>query len=67
MLRRRVARSQKILKNKNKPAEDVLEDFSKALCKRIIYDIIKIFEGLDNKEVFECLAEEFKKLGKNKT
>ena len=64
--RKEVEKAKKILKNKNKPAEDVLEDFSKALCKRIIYDIIKILEGLDNKEVFECLAEEFKKLGKNK-
>ncbi|XRP97289.1 glutamyl-tRNA reductase [Methanocaldococcus sp. 16A] len=60
-------KAKKILKNKNKPIEEVLEDFSKALCKRIIYDIIKIFENVEDKEVFECLAEEFKKLGnKNK-
>ena len=64
--KKEVEKAKKILKNKNKLAEDVLEDSSKALCKRIIYDIIKILEGLDNKEVFECLAEEFKKLGKNK-
>jgi len=65
--KKEVEKAKKILKNKNKPVEEVLEDFSKALCKRIIYDIIKIFENVEDKEVFECLAKEFKKLGnKNK-
>ncbi|ADC68839.1 glutamyl-tRNA reductase [Methanocaldococcus sp. FS406-22] len=65
--KKEVEKAKKILKNKNKSVEEVLEDFSKALCKRIIYDIIKIFENVEDKEVFECLAKEFKKLGsKNK-
>ncbi|MEO2117449.1 MAG: glutamyl-tRNA reductase [Methanocaldococcus sp.] len=60
--KKEVEKAKKILKNKNKPVEEVLDDFSKALCKRIIYDIIKIFENVENKEVFELLANEFKKL-----
>ncbi len=60
--KKEVEKAKKILKNKNKPVEEVLDDFSKALCKRIIYDIIKIFENVEDKEVFELLANEFKKL-----
>ncbi|ACV24319.1 glutamyl-tRNA reductase [Methanocaldococcus fervens] len=63
--KREVEKALKILKNKNKPAEEVLDDFSKALCKKIIYDMIKIFENVESREFFECLAKEFKKHGNN--
>ncbi|ACX73311.1 glutamyl-tRNA reductase [Methanocaldococcus vulcanius M7] len=69
--KKELEKAKNILKNKNKPVEDVLDDFSKSLCKKIIYDIITIFENLDNKEMFNTLASEFKKLkqqkSKNKT
>ncbi|MCQ6253789.1 glutamyl-tRNA reductase [Methanocaldococcus sp.] len=58
--KREVEKALKILKNKNKPVDKVLDDFSKAMCKKIIYDLIKIFENIEDEEIFEKLAKHLK-------
>ncbi|CAB3287332.1 Glutamyl-tRNA reductase [Methanocaldococcus lauensis] len=60
MRKREVEKALKILKNKNKPVEEVLDNFSKAMCKKIIYDVIKIFENIEDEEIFEKLAKHLK-------
>ncbi|CAB3289783.1 Glutamyl-tRNA reductase [Methanocaldococcus lauensis] len=60
MRKREVEKALKILKNKNKPVEEVLDNFSKAMCKKIIYDLIKIFENIEDEEIFEKLAKHLK-------
>ncbi len=60
MRKKELEKALKILKNKNKPVEKVLDDFSKAMCKKIIYDLIKIFENIEDEEIFEKLAKHLK-------